>query len=334
MPLCVSLLPCRPHDPFITEKRFHKMYVQSPISLPPNYMAAPPFRHGNGGIRDETLYRRPLNTHEMTTALRDYYAMVTGLDFHLGRVFDKLKADGLWEKTYIVFTSDQGLAVGGRHGMNGKSTLYEEYKSPLVFYGPGIQKGHSEALVYLFDIYPTLCELSGIAVPSFLSGKSLMPFIKPSKQSSGKWMTQLQWRKSLFTCFRKDQGLYGKMVRNAQFKLMWYPDLERFVLFDLLKDPFELVDLSTTKLDVLAAMKELMIYEQLQLGDDVLANTTGTFVPFPLMQREIEALAKAKAKAEAANRTAAMMGHRDHLNINSSPPVVVKRRLRGVQLYY
>jgi hypothetical protein len=57
-------------------------------------------------------------------------------------------------------------------------------------------------------------------------------------------------------------------------------------------------------------------------------------VPFPLMQREIEALAKAKAKAEAANRTAAMMGHRDHLNINSSSPVVVKRRLRGVQLYY
>jgi arylsulfatase A-like enzyme len=249
------------------------------------------------------LYRRPLNKQGMILTLRDYYAMVTALDFHLGRVFDKLKADGLWEKTYIVFTSDQGLAVGGRHGMNGKSTLYEEYKSPLVFYGPGIAQGHSEALVYLFDIYPTLCELSGISVPSFLSGKSVVPIIKPSMAPPATLPAQSQWRKSLFVYFTKNHGQYGKMVRNAQYKLIWYPDLERFVLFDLLRDPFELADLSATKVDVLAAMKELMIYEQLQLGDDVLANTTGTFVPFPLMQREIEALARAKTKAAATNKT-------------------------------
>ena len=48
-------------------------------------------------------------------------------------------------------------------------------KAPLVFAGPGIPRGTSDALVYLFDIYPTVCDLVGAEVPEEIDGQELPP---------------------------------------------------------------------------------------------------------------------------------------------------------------
>ena len=77
----------------------------------------------------------------------------------------------------MIFSADQGIAIGS-HGLLGKQNLYDHsMKAPLVFAGPGIPRGRSDALVYLFDIYPTACDLVGAAVPGEIDGRSFRPVL-------------------------------------------------------------------------------------------------------------------------------------------------------------
>ena len=87
------------------------------ITLPKNYMPEHPFDNGELKIRDEMLAPFPRTPDEMRRHLADYYATITCFDHHLGRVFAALRKKGIEQNTIILFTSDQGLAVGGRHGL-------------------------------------------------------------------------------------------------------------------------------------------------------------------------------------------------------------------------
>ena len=74
----------------------------------------------------------------------------------------------------IIYTADNGLALGS-HGLLGKQNLYEHStKVPLIISGPGIPKGQtSEALVYLFDLFPTLVDYLEYPMPEFPEDSAL-----------------------------------------------------------------------------------------------------------------------------------------------------------------
>ena len=129
------------------------------------------------------------------------------------------------------FTSDQGLAVGGRHGLMGKQNLYEHFKSPFILNGPGIRKGRSDALVHMHDLLPTICSLAGASIPAGVEGADLAPVIRGEKRSV---------RDHAFGVYKDVQ----RMTRDSRFKLIWYPKVRRYQLFDLKADPWELRDLS------------------------------------------------------------------------------------------
>ena len=137
------------------------------------------------------------------------------------------------ENTLIVYTSDHGLAVGGLHGLMGKQNLYEHNKAPLIFAGPGIRPGKSDALVYLYDLYPTLCAYAGFPIPEKADGRSLMPVLRGEKASV---------RDTLFCAYRDCQ----RMIRDARWKLIEYRTAggRNTQLFDLAKDPDELTNLA------------------------------------------------------------------------------------------
>ena len=86
---------------------------------------------------------------------------------------EKLAAMGELDNTYIVYTSDHGIAVG-RHGLMGKQNLYEHtWRVPMIVRGPGIERGsRASGYVYLLDLLPTVCDLAGIDVPQAVEGKS------------------------------------------------------------------------------------------------------------------------------------------------------------------
>src|SRR5690606_12602606 len=127
--------------------------------------------------RDEELAAHPRTPDEMRQHLAGYYATISDMDHQVGRILETVKELGFADNTIVIFSSDQGLAVGGRHGLMGKQNLYEHVKPPLIFAGPGIPHGESDALVYLFDLFPTICDLAGVEVPKVIEGESLLPLI-------------------------------------------------------------------------------------------------------------------------------------------------------------
>jgi hypothetical protein len=146
-------------------------------------------------------------------------------------VLEALEQSGLAEKTIVVLATDHGMAMGS-HGRNGKHNAYEHTsRVQIIVSGAGIRKGTSDALVYLHDIYPTLCRLSGLEVPDSVEGSSLEAIIHGRENKV---------RDYLFTAYMDDQ----RTLRDERWKLFEHPREKRFALYDLANDPHELNDVS------------------------------------------------------------------------------------------
>jgi len=129
-------------------------------------------------------------------------------------------------------------------------------RAPVVLRGPGVPHGSSAALVYLFDLYPTLCELVGVEVPSTAEGRSLVPILRGEQEGV---------RDAIFTAYLDVQ----RAVRDERWKLIRYPLSNVNQLFDLDEDPSELRDLSgaAEHAATLARMFELLRREREAFGD-------------------------------------------------------------------
>jgi photosystem II stability/assembly factor-like uncharacterized protein len=127
----------------------------------------------------------------------------------------------------------------------------------LIVAGPGVRHGSSNHLTYLYDVFPTVCELAGIPIPEVCEGRSFVPVCKSE--------TAQPQRDRLFAVYTDTQ----RMVRNDRWKLMWYPKLNKFQLFDLQNDPDELQNLAEqpAQSEILKGMKQLMRQEQRRFGD-------------------------------------------------------------------
>jgi len=221
-----------PHDPRTMPKKFRGMYDPAKINLPENFMEEHPFNYGVSEIRDELLASSPRSREEIKVHIAEYYAMITHLDHEIGRVLDALEKSGKASNTIIVLASDNGLAVG-RHGLMGKQSLYEHsIRVPLIFSGPGVPKNLKvDSYVYLLDIYPTLCELTGIEIPESVEGHSLVPMMNNP---------EVCLRSSLYFAYTD----LIRAVKSDRFKLIEYAGwVRKTQLFDLENDPCELNNL-------------------------------------------------------------------------------------------
>ncbi len=257
-PFFMYIAPPVPHDPRLAPPEFTKLYDPANITLSKNFMPQHPFDNGELMIRDEKLAPHPRTAGDMQRHLADYYATISHLDHEVGRVLDVVKERGWAGNTIVILSSDQGLAVGGRHGLMGKQNLYEHVKPPLVFAGPGIPRGESNALVYLYDLFPTICELAGAETPAVVEGRSLLPVI------AGKQVHVRNW---LFGAYRDCQ----RMVRDERWKLIEYnaAGVRNTQLFDLQNDPDEVNNLAAdaNHAEQLARLRALLLEAQKQFGD-------------------------------------------------------------------
>lgn len=227
--LYVSFLA--PHDPRTTHKRFHDMYNKDEIKLPSNFLEEHPFDYGVKRERDEDLAAYPRSEDEVKKNIAEYYAMISHIDYEVGNIIDKLKEKGLYEDTIIVFSGDNGLAVG-QHGLMGKQSNYEHsIRVPLIFCGPGIPKGKVvNEYAYLFDIYPTLIDLVGGEKPDSVEGKSLVNTIN-NEEEVYKYMY-----------FGFTDRI--RTVKDKKYKLIEYRgDVKETQLFNLENDPYETINL-------------------------------------------------------------------------------------------
>ena len=238
-----------PHDPRSPREDYIGMYDPESIPLPGNYRKYHPFAfdimNNSMSNRDENLAPWPRTPEIIMESLADYYALISHLDDRIGDIIEIMKKEGLFENTIIVYAADNGLAIGS-HGLLGKQNLYEHStKVPLIISGPGIPEGKtSDALVYLYDVFPTLSDLCGLPLPGGIDGKDFAPVVKG--KSNGV-------RTSLFTTYRNSV----RAVRTGEWKLIRYPDRDYNQLFNLKNDPLELNNLAAKegpKIDELMAI--------------------------------------------------------------------------------
>ncbi len=219
-----------PHDPRTPPKEYADLYDPGRLALPPNFMPEHPFDNGDLRVRDEKLAPWPRTPDVIRRHIADYYGMISHLDAGIGRVLEALRKAGRADDTVVIFTGDNGLALG-RHGLMGKQSVYDHsVHVPLIISGPGIPRGgRVEAMCYLLDLFPTACELAGIAPPEGLDGVSLLPLLDGRKE---------RVRETLFFAYRDFQ----RAVQDERWKLIEYDvrGVRTTQLFDLRADPWEM----------------------------------------------------------------------------------------------
>lgn len=257
-----------PHDPRSPHKDYMGMYPDGTIPLPGNFKELHPFAFDALNVRDETLGAWPRTPEMIQQSLSDYYALISHLDNRIGEIIENLKKLGLYGNTIIVYAADNGLAIGS-HGLLGKQDLYEHsMKVPLIISGPGIPKNEvRKAMLYLFDLFPTLSDLCGLPSPEGVDGKDFVPVLMGKEKAV---------RHSIYTAYRNTV----RAVRTEEWKLIRYPQRNYSQLFNLKNDPLEINNLAAlpenkAKVDELMALLD----EWHTSTNDTAAMNPKTFLP-------------------------------------------------------
>ena len=238
-PFFMYLAYLAPHDPRTMPDEFRQMYDPDKITLPPNFQEIIDTNYPLMVHRDEHLASYPREKDEIRRHIAEYFAMITHLDFEIGRLLDALHESGEEDNTIIVFTGDNGLAVG-QHGWLGKEDIYEHgVRIPLIMAGPEIAENmRNDAYVYLYDIFPTLCDKVGIDVPASVDGKSFAHLLDGKHGEI--------FRDELYLIFDK----FVRGVKDDNYKLIEYRngdnDEDKWTfLYDIKNDSWETINLAT-----------------------------------------------------------------------------------------
>lgn len=168
-----------------------------------------------------------------------YNGEVAYVDFILGRLLNYLKANNLFEQTLIIFTGDHGESLGqheeATHGFLAyNSTLW----IPLIVTCPGLTKSTVSQYVSHIDIFPTVCDILHIEMPSFLQGLSLLP-----QKNKAKLLRRPIYFESLYPYYSRGWApLRGFLLEGEKFIHSPLPEI-----YDMDKDFDEIHNLAETK---------------------------------------------------------------------------------------
>ncbi|MGW9686472.1 sulfatase [Flagellimonas sp. 2504JD1-5] len=175
--LAVGLI--KPHLPFGAPKKYLDNYNE--VVFPPILNAKKPegkttWHNSNEFMKYNRWGKDPNEDEAFAEQVRKHYAAcVSYVDAQIGKILQELKRTGADKNTIVILWGDHGWHLG-EHAIWGKHSLFEEsLLSPLIIHHPGIKnKGNKvKSIVETLDIFPTLCELTGIETPNFVQGVSL-----------------------------------------------------------------------------------------------------------------------------------------------------------------
>ena len=154
-----------PHDPYEPPQEHWDRFADVDIPAPRHPEVPDPAQdpHSHRLRAMSGFDQRETTEEEVRRARRSYYAAVSYIDDHVGRIRERLESLGLWEDTVVVVTSDHGDMLGEK-GLWFKMSPYEESsRVPLILHGPEhlVPAGRYANPVSLLDLMPTLLELGG-----------------------------------------------------------------------------------------------------------------------------------------------------------------------------
>jgi arylsulfatase A-like enzyme len=256
-PFCLLYQFKSPHRAWMPAERFARAFEDVDIPLPrtfedrlagrPEALRAaemaiadmPDFRERGVSPSLPVEERKRLNLEHL---VRNYYRVLLSVDENLGRVLDYLDAEGLAENTVVVYTSDNGFFLG-EHGLFDKRLMYEpSIRVPMLVRYPARVKPavDQSRLVLNVDVAPTLLELAGVPVPSWMQGRSLVPLLDGRTPAWRDAFLYEYYEYPAEHCVRKNRG-----IRTDRWKLIhFWEQPEEWELYDLERDPDETTNLA------------------------------------------------------------------------------------------
>jgi len=236
----------RPHPPFDPPQRWLDYYhtVDIPETKVGNW-AEEKYGHKLGSLNKlKNPTSGNFSKNEIEASRRAYYAAISFVDEQIGRVIEALKDRGEYKNTLIIYTADHGDMMGDHH-MWRKCRPYEgSARIPMIMRWPehlGINAKRgliSSKLVELRDILPTFLDATGMEQPTSMDGRSMLAAI-----------TGKPWRKILdlehAQIYEKDNAWVA--LTDGQYKYIYFTLTGQQQLFDLQKDPYEMIDLASSK---------------------------------------------------------------------------------------
>lgn len=249
----------RPHLPFAVPKKYWDMYDANQIPAASNpYLPqnAPIFSmnkmyelRGYDGFQH--LVHPSVSKLSSDTARilkHGYYASVSYVDELFGQLLSELEALKIADETIVIVWGDHGWKLG-EHNSWCKQTNYNiDTHVPMLIRVPGMKQGIKlNHLTELIDMFPTLCDLTGIPIPSYMQGKSFAPLLEDPNQP---------WKDAVFSQFHRrpkvspDGKRYmGLSMKTKEYHYVeWYywdvrseelGELVTVELYDNIKDPDE-----------------------------------------------------------------------------------------------
>jgi arylsulfatase A-like enzyme len=277
-PWCLHLSYIKPHWPLIAPAPYHDLFNATDIQPAqrsdreldnphPVYAAFMEQEYSESFARDEVRER----------IIPVYMGLVRQIDDQLGCLFEYMKQTQILEQTMIVFTSDHGEYLGD-HWLGEKDLFHEaSVKIPLIIVNPSATADDNRGnvcseMVEAVDLLPTFVEYAGgIINHERIEGRSLMPLLR-SKIAPGDWrqfaLSEIDYSE------RGARGLLklapydcrALMIRDKRWKYIHH-NLFRPQLFDMQKDPQELIDLGDDPAyaKVRASMRQLMLASRRRL---------------------------------------------------------------------
>lgn len=230
----------KPHLPFNAPEKYWALY-DGKVKLPNNnYIpkdAPKESIHNSGELRAYAGIPKegPVSDEMALDLIHGYYACVSYTDAQIGRILKALEDLELEKSTIVILWGDHGWNLR-EHGLWCKHCNYEtSLHTPLILKVPGTkQLKSSQEIVEYVDIYPTLCELAGLELPSHLQGNSFKDLLyETSAKSDG--IAICQWYAGITT------------IKENYFYTEWVNDEDQEyarMLYDHGMDPDENVNIS------------------------------------------------------------------------------------------
>ncbi len=254
--------PNRPYDTMWAKAADREEYVRQQGVI--KSAASDAFLGQRGMATRDELVRAGLDPEFFLQFSKDWYdGSIRGMDRELARLVERLGELGLAERTLLAFFADHGEEFHDHGRMwHGQSVYGEMIRVPLLFWSPG-RVGAGLRLAepaQLVDLVPTLAELSGLAVPEAVQGRSLRPLLVGDRA---------EWRQR--PVFAEKQSLGGASHPNADeaytviddgWKLIQNvvgpEDRPEFELFSFDSDPLDQKNVAAEHPEVVERLAQLL----------------------------------------------------------------------------
>ncbi len=233
----------KPHLPFCAPQKYWELYDRSDFSMPANSGIPPgyPLDAANPMAMEMRKYsdyegKGPKDFSDATNRrlLHGYAAATSYVDACVGKVLDALKQNGLASNTIVILWGDHGWKLGD-HSSWCKHTNFEcDTRVPLIIHDPRIKGGQKcIRLVELIDLYPTLCEMTGLSIPHHCQGRSFKRLLEDPKDGH---------RYEAYSSYPAHKTM-GHSIRFKNYRYTEWRDqqggVKTSVLTDLAADPGE-----------------------------------------------------------------------------------------------